>query len=144
MAEVIFCLVLSDTLHVHSSRFFCSVVPPRITKRSKDKVTVIEGNPLLLLCEAEGFPVPIITWTKNGKLQTESENRTKFIVHDTRKEDAGEYKCEASNSAGRASYKSTVKVTCKGEFLLALPCLVCSQYIQSFNRVLTHSLAHTE
>ena len=116
MAEVIFCLVLSDTLHVHNSRFFCCLVPPKITKRSKDKVTVIKGNPLLLLCEAEGFPVPIITWTKNGKLLTESENKKKFIIHDTRKEDTGEYKCEASNSAGRASYTSTVEVTGKGEF----------------------------
>ena len=77
---------------------------------------MIEGNPLLLVCEAEGFPVPIITWTKNGKLLIESENKTTFIILDTRKEDAGKYKCEASNSAGRASYTSTVEVTGKGEY----------------------------
>ena len=101
----------------HNCLFFSFSVahPPRITKRSKDKVTVIEGNPLLLVCEAEGFPVPIITWTKNGKLLIKSENETKFIINDTSKEDAGKYKCEASNTAGRASYTSTVEVTRKRE-----------------------------
>ena len=109
-------LILSDALHVHNYLFLFSVAPPRITKRSKEKVTVIEGNPLFLVCGAEGFPVPIITWTKNGKSLLGSHNKTKFIIHDTSKEDAGKYKCEASNTAGRASYTCTVEVTGKGEF----------------------------
>ena len=77
---------------------------------------MIEGNPLILVCEAEGFPVPIITWTKNGKLLLGSHNKTKFIIHDASKKDAGKYKCVASNTAGRASYTYAVEVTGKGEF----------------------------
>ena len=122
-------LVVSDILHVRSYLFFFSVAPPRITKRSKEKVTVIEGKSVVLVCEAEGFPVPIITWTKNGKLLLESHNKTNYTIHDTSKEDAGKYKCEASNTAGRASYTCTVEVTGKGvEFYkVTLPPFNCSR-----------------
>ena len=126
--------IIKETIIV--SFFFSVARPPRIRNPSKDKVTVIEGNPLLLVCEAEGFPVPIITWTKNGKLLTDNENKTKFIINDASKKDAGKYKCEASNSAGRASYTSTVEVTGKGEFykINLSPTLSCMFYYnRSFN-----------
>ena len=93
--------------------FFFAIALPRITKRSKDKVTVVEGNPLYLVCKAEGYPKPRVTWRKNGKLIQNITNETNFVIHDASREDAGNYECEASNLAGTVSYK--VEVTIKGD-----------------------------
>ncbi|XP_078379886.1 uncharacterized protein LOC144662814 isoform X1 [Oculina patagonica] len=87
--------------------------PPTIVKRSKDKVTVVEGNILYLFCEAEGFPIPSVTWRKDGKLLQSSINDTNFIIHDARDTDAGNYECKATNSVGTVKY--TVEVTIKGD-----------------------------
>ena len=89
------------------------IVTPTVTKKSKRKVTVVEGNVLYLVCEAEGFPSPSVTWKKNGKVLQENINKTDFIVDDTGENNAGKYECEASNSVGTVSY--TVEVTIKGK-----------------------------
>ena len=88
-------------------------MPPKIAKRSKDKVTVVEGNLLYLFCEAEGVPKPLVTWRKDGKVLQSSVNETDFVIHEVRKADAGKYECKASNSVGTVSY--TVEVVIKGE-----------------------------
>ena len=75
---------------------------------------MFEGNPLFLVCEAQGFPIPLVTWTKDGKLLQSRTNETYFVIHDATKKDGGNYKCDASNSAGTASY--TVKVTITGKY----------------------------
>ena len=93
-------------------------MPPTIDKRSRDEVTVVEGNALYLLCEAEGNPTPLVTWQKQGKLLQSSFNETNFIIHDVRNTDAGIYECKASNSAGTVSYKVEVTVKPKGEVTL--------------------------
>lgn len=105
---------------------------PTIANRSKDEVTVVEGNGLYLLCEAEGNPTPLVTWKKEGKLLQSSFNETNFIIHNARKTDAGIYECKASNSVGTVSYKVEVTVKQKGEVTLSnlssFPTLNLSQY----------------
>lgn len=93
-------------------------VPPTVAKRSRDKVTVVEGNALYLLCEAEGNPTPLVTWKKQGKLLQSRFNETNFIVHEARNTDAGIYECKASNSVGSVSYKVEVTIKPKGEVTL--------------------------
>ena len=93
-------------------------MPPTIAKRSRDEVTVVEGNVLYLLCEAEGYPSPLVTWKKQGKLLQSSFNETNFIIHDARNTDAGIYECKASNSVGTVSYKVEVTIKPKGEVTL--------------------------
>ena len=85
---------------------------PTITKKSKSKVTVVEGNVLYLVCEAEGYPTPRVTWKKNGKVFQTNIKRIVFITDDTSEKDAGKYECEASNSVGTVGY--TVEVSIKG------------------------------
>ena len=92
-------------------------MPPKIVKRSKDKVTVVEGNVLYLFCEAEGYPKPLVTWRKDGEVLQSSINETDFIIHETNEKDAGNYECKASNSFGTVSY--TVEVTIKGEVTIS-------------------------
>ena len=90
-------------------------MPPTIAKRSRDEVTVVEGNVLYLLCEVEGNPTPLVTWKKQGKLLQSSFNETNFIIHDAKNTDAGIYECKASNSVGTVSYKLEVAIKPKGE-----------------------------
>ena len=88
-------------------------IVPTITKKSKSKVTVFEGNVLYLVCEAEGYPTPSVTWKKNGKVLQTNVNKTDFIIDDTSAKNAGKYECDASNTIGTVSY--TVEVTIKGK-----------------------------
>ena len=102
--------------YVYSSYFFCTllyIVAPTITKRSQSEVIIFHGNVLYLVCEAEGFPTPNVTWKKNGKVLQTNINKTEFIIDVTSEKDAGKYECEASNSVGTVSY--TVEVSIKGK-----------------------------
>ncbi|XP_078381391.1 protein turtle homolog B-like [Oculina patagonica] len=89
-----------------------TLAPPKIYKKSKSEVAVVEGNILLLVCEAEGSPTPHVSWRKYGKVLQSSINKTNFIIDDASKEDAGSYECKVSNSVGTVSH--TVEVTVKG------------------------------
>lgn len=50
--------------------FFYSfyVVPPSIAGylQVPENVSIVEKNPISLVCEASGIPLPSITWLKNG------------------------------------------------------------------------------
>ena len=91
---------------------------PKLIKKSKSEVTVVEGNVLYLVCETEGYPMPSVYWKKNGKVLQANVmiSKTDFIIDDTSEQDAGKYECEAINSIGTVSY--TVKVAIQGKFLL--------------------------
>lgn len=45
---------------------FSSVALPQFTVTPQDK-TVIEGQTVDFPCEAQGYPQPVIAWTKGGK-----------------------------------------------------------------------------
>ncbi len=115
-SQLLALMCYTDTYSHHNS-FLCLVEPPTIVKRSKDKVTVVEGNVLYLFCEAQGFPIPRVTWRKDGKLLQSSINDTDFIIHEARDTDAGNYECKATNSVGTVKY--TVEVTIKGEVTIS-------------------------
>ena len=93
-------------------------MPPTISKKSKNEVTVVEGNVLFLLCKAEGNPTPLVTWRKRGKLLQSSFNETNFIIHDAKNTDAGIYECKASNSAGAVGYSVEVTIKSKGDSVI--------------------------
>ncbi|XP_038601048.1 LOW QUALITY PROTEIN: hemicentin-2 [Tachyglossus aculeatus] len=60
----------------------------------------------LLPCESEGFPLPLITWRKDGILLAPGTPRLEFLtdgslrVHPVQSQDSGSYLCLASSSAG--------------------------------------------
>lgn len=69
-----------------------------------------------LLCESIGLPDPIITWTKDGTgfpttgLRHQMRDSGTIEFTSVRLEDAGKYKCTASNEAGTASREMTLDV----------------------------------
>ena len=83
---------------------------------------IIEGDDLMLTCNAVGNPIPSISWTKDGSVINANgdpriiftdQNKKLSIMNVTRVDD-GQYRCVASNSLGNAtSNASTLDVQCK-------------------------------
>lgn len=72
-------------------------------------------KPVSLLCEAEGFPSPDITWHKDGHALTESIrqrilNSGALQIAFAQPDDAGRYTCMAANAAGSSSVSTTLTV----------------------------------
>ncbi|KAM8933893.1 hemicentin-2 [Pelodytes ibericus] len=81
-----------------------------------EDVIVLVNNPLSLICEALGFPVPTVTWLKNGKPFQDSSNLRilpgghGLQILNAQEEDSGQYTCVVTNEVGEAIRNYEVKV----------------------------------
>ncbi|XP_061090840.1 pro-neuregulin-2, membrane-bound isoform-like isoform X2 [Conger conger] len=80
--------------------------------------SVVEGNKLLLKCEASGKPTPEYKWYRDGsefkkskevKIKSSKKN-SRIQINRARLEDSGNYTCVAENMHGRDNSTSTVTV----------------------------------
>nr|XP_005290755.1 hemicentin-1 isoform X1 [Chrysemys picta bellii] len=85
-------------------------VPPSVVGDLEvpENISTVEKNPVTLICEASGIPLPSITWLKNGRpiplnssVRILSGGRTLRLMQ-TKVEDAGQYTCIITNAAGEA------------------------------------------
>ncbi|XP_034265503.1 hemicentin-1 isoform X1 [Pantherophis guttatus] len=88
-------------------------VPPVIKPHPREYVVVVD-KPVTLLCEAEGYPSPVIAWQKNGQIITESMRQRVLStgglqIAFVQPTDTGHYTCNATNVAG--SSNSSVELT---------------------------------
>ncbi|XP_074858281.1 hemicentin-1 isoform X2 [Carettochelys insculpta] len=83
-------------------------VPPGVVGNLEvpENISTVEKNPVTLICEVSGIPLPSIIWLKNGRpislngsVRILSGGRTLRLTH-TRVEDAGQYTCVVTNAAG--------------------------------------------
>ncbi|KAK4820389.1 hypothetical protein QYF61_025563 [Mycteria americana] len=83
-------------------------VPPSIAGdlQMPENISIVEKNPISLVCEASGIPLPSITWLKNGwpvtlnnSVRILSGGRTLRLTH-TSVADEGQYTCVVTNAAG--------------------------------------------
>ena len=76
--------------------------------------TFVEQNTTVTLpkCHVTGSPIPEIKWTKvGGSLSAHSEVKDgQLRIVNAKKEDAGQYKCEATNSVGSEEAETSVEV----------------------------------
>ena len=94
-------------------------VKPRFVEPLMD-ASACEGNEIVMECQIQGSPLPTLTWYKDG-LKLIMENRmlhyvdrrgvARLNIMNVLVEDAGEYSCEAVNSAGKDFTHCTVKVS---------------------------------
>ncbi|CAJ0933626.1 unnamed protein product, partial [Mesorhabditis belari] len=79
--------------------------PPKIVSDTPGTIDVIQGLTLEIACKAVGRPNPTITWEKDGfqvipsSVVTVDHSGT-LRIHNARVDNAGLYRCTASNPAG--------------------------------------------
>ncbi|CAI5781185.1 sialic acid-binding Ig-like lectin 5 [Podarcis lilfordi] len=68
----------------------------------EEKLVVREGDTVSLLCEAQGKPIPSVTWLKNNKPLNNNMQGSKDTLRlsNIKSEDAGMYQCQAENPHG--------------------------------------------
>ncbi|KAG7251155.1 hypothetical protein CRUP_029350, partial [Coryphaenoides rupestris] len=92
-------------------------VPPSLDRAgTTEDVTVVRGNPVSLVCIAEGTPHPAVSWLKEGldldqdlDLSLLNLNTTLQLTQ-AQVNDTGRYTCVADNVAGQASRHFNLKV----------------------------------
>jgi hypothetical protein len=66
------------------------------------------GKSVQLPCVADGWPLPMYRWYKNGETLDLGDERFRqfgghLVISPTKLSDGGEYRCNASNSRGSAA-----------------------------------------
>lgn len=87
---------------------------PRITLKPYP-ITAAVGTSVELPCKAEGDPLPVITWSKDGSLLIEDRNHRVFPIGSLRiynlsLSDSGVYQCIASNAHGQVDAQGALTV----------------------------------
>ncbi|XP_043555476.1 hemicentin-1 [Chiloscyllium plagiosum] len=104
------CLAMNQAGEAEKQIYLTVYVPPTIKDRAGDSPQVISirtGNTVTLECESNAVPPPVITWFKNGRPITESNNiRTlangqRLEITGAEVSDTGQYVCKAINIAGQ-------------------------------------------
>ena len=75
---------------------------------------IIEGESLTIMCEATGTLPLTVSWVKTS--DGERTNGTELVFTYINRNEAGEYKCEASNLCGNDSESVEIDVLCKLSF----------------------------
>ncbi|NXQ35537.1 NCAM1 protein, partial [Alaudala cheleensis] len=98
-------------------------VPPSVRARqSTMNATANLSQSVTLACDADGFPEPTVTWTKDGEPVEEVEDEDKYsfnsdgselVIQRVDKGDEAEYICIAENKAGEADATIHLKVFAK-------------------------------
>ena len=103
--------------------YFLLTDPPEITVHPKAGPKT-EGKEVVLSCDADGNPVPIISWTRNGTLVNTSgrfsfsADKRQLTITNASRTDSGGYRCVASNELGNdTSNVATLDVQCKYSIL---------------------------
>ena len=95
-------------------------------------VTVNKTNPIVMSCDASGFPTPSLTWTKNGQVVSQLKQ---LKIQNSDKSEAGMYMCTASNGVGQDK---------RAEAYVAVQCKYTSCHITVLYRLRQTRLANTE
>ena len=90
---------------------FSCLVPVQFTELPQN-ITVNSSTPLVLNCDASGFPEPKIRWEKSGINLSETKQ---LNITSSNRNDAGEYVCIASNG-GKQEKTVSAYVTVQCEY----------------------------
>ncbi|XP_066495540.1 neural cell adhesion molecule 1 isoform X2 [Tiliqua scincoides] len=98
-------------------------VPPTVRSRQGTVNATANLSPsVTLVCDADGFPEPTISWTKDGESIERGEDEEKYgfsydgselTIHKVEKNDEAEYVCIAENKAGEHDAIIHLKVFAK-------------------------------
>ena len=92
------------------SGIFYSLEPPSISNGANRTLDVEKGDDVPLHCDANGDPIPLVTWRKDGRILVQSNTTTSIFITNIELRDAGTYVCTAKNRAGSVSQSILVRV----------------------------------
>ncbi|XP_067452563.1 hemicentin-1 isoform X1 [Thunnus thynnus] len=104
------CVAMNAAGEAYKHIYLTVFVPPSIRDNSGDSpvvVNVLVGRSVTLECESNAVPPPTITWYKNGRVVTESDNLRILAdgqmleIKGSEVSDTGQYVCTATNVAGQ-------------------------------------------
>uniref|UniRef100_A0A3P8SF36 Neural cell adhesion molecule 1b n=1 Tax=Amphiprion percula TaxID=161767 RepID=A0A3P8SF36_AMPPE len=96
-----------------------NVLPTIRIWQSEVNATADVGQPTMLTCAVDGYPEPMVTWTRNevdleaGEKYSFNEDGSEMTIMDVTKLDEGEYTCIAKNKAGEAEQELSLRVFVK-------------------------------
>ncbi|XP_059389254.1 neural cell adhesion molecule 1-like isoform X6 [Carassius carassius] len=102
-----------------SIKVVVNVLPTIRIRQAETNGTADMGFSTLLACDADGFPEPMVTWTRNniplesGKKYNFNEDGSEMTIQDVTKLDEGDYTCIAKNKAGESEQELSLKVFVK-------------------------------
>ncbi|XP_054834176.1 peroxidasin homolog isoform X1 [Eublepharis macularius] len=98
------CFATNSIDNIHATAFIIVQAVPQFTVTPQDRA-VIEGQTVDFPCEAQGYPQPVIAWTKGGS-QLSVDRRHLVLSSGTLRisrvalHDQGQYECQAVNIVG--------------------------------------------
>ncbi|XP_058033746.1 peroxidasin homolog isoform X1 [Ahaetulla prasina] len=98
------CFATNSLDSIHATAFIIVQAVPQFTVTPQDR-SVIEGQTVDFSCEAQGYPQPVIAWTKGGS-QLSVDRRHLVLSSGTLRisavalHDQGQYECQAVNIVG--------------------------------------------
>ncbi|XP_033953277.1 neural cell adhesion molecule 1b isoform X2 [Pseudochaenichthys georgianus] len=96
-----------------------NVLPTIRVWQSEVNATADVGQPAMLTCAVDGYPEPMVTWTRNnvvleaGEKYSFNEDGSEMTLMEVTKLDEGEYTCIAKNKAGESDQELSLRVFVK-------------------------------
>ncbi|XP_054462585.1 neural cell adhesion molecule 1b isoform X2 [Anoplopoma fimbria] len=96
-----------------------NVLPTIRVWQSEVNATADVEQPAMLTCAVDGYPEPMVTWTRNevvleaGEKYSFNDDGSEMTLMDVTKLDEGEYTCIAKNKAGEAEQELSLRVFVK-------------------------------
>uniref|UniRef100_A0A667XNT8 Neural cell adhesion molecule 1b n=1 Tax=Myripristis murdjan TaxID=586833 RepID=A0A667XNT8_9TELE len=96
-----------------------NVLPTIRVWQSEVNATADVGQSAMLTCAVDGYPEPMVTWTRNGIVLDAGEkysfndDGSEMTIMDVAKLDEGEYTCIAKNKAGESDHELSLRVFVK-------------------------------
>lgn len=91
--------------------FFLHLLDIKTTQTTANDLIAKIADQLVLSCDITGFPVPAISWHKDGTKLPDASNKLSVKFHDDTH--FGTYLCKGVNEAGEQKIKFSVVKTCK-------------------------------
>ncbi|KAM9359015.1 neural cell adhesion molecule 1b [Symphorus nematophorus] len=96
-----------------------NVLPTIRVWQSEVNATADVGQPAMLTCAVDGYPEPMVTWTRNevvleaGEKYGFNDDGSEMTIMDVTKLDEGDYTCIAKNKAGESEQELSLRVFVK-------------------------------
>uniref|UniRef100_A0AAR2KT22 Neural cell adhesion molecule 1b n=1 Tax=Pygocentrus nattereri TaxID=42514 RepID=A0AAR2KT22_PYGNA len=99
-------------------RVVVNVLPTIRVRQAEVNATADLGHSAMLACDADGFPEPTVTWTRDVLLESGdkysfNEDGSEMTIMNVKKLDEGDYTCIARNKAGKTEEEVSLRVFVK-------------------------------